>query len=154
MIERVLVAAVLSISAAAAMTAPAAAATAKAIVSIHGCYTNDAQSESIPAGTKLVIQTGWLTKTQSQQSVFRNALRMHVTVNNVALTNLASHWAAPFYSSSYKAWDTLWNYPLSVVGAGQQKAVVMSLTLTRTITDGFTTYPKGTTNYDCVITGT
>lgn len=129
----------------------AAAAPAKAYVNVPHCALDRNSAMSVPGGLDMNLYTTWVAKTKTEVHYYERYAKLAVTVGGHAIANTPSYWGVLYYDPYDGGWAARWEYDAGVLPGGQSMNVVMKITLTRTISDGFATYPKGTVTYNCAV---
>jgi hypothetical protein len=143
----------LSLIAVAALAAPVDAATPEALVNIYRCASYDNGSESVPGNTDVVVHWSWVAKTQKEVHQYLKALTLTTTINGVKIANAKSYFSPLFYDavSQPKGWSSVWTYNAGVISSGGQKVFRVTETLSRSVSDGWDTYPAGKNTFICTV---
>ena len=140
---------------AALVAAPVQAATYQARVSIPGCSVDANGSETVPAGTDVVVTTSWLTKTRSELTAYLKYVKLTVSVNSVTVPNVKSYWGERYFNTAGqdKGWEITWTYSAGVIGKNASMVVQAKYVQTKTLSDGWNTYPPSKQTDVCTVIG-
>lgn len=106
------------VAAVAAMTTGATASTSTT-VSFFDCTNYDNGQVTVPAGSTVTMQGGWVTKYLGQEYAFLQDVTVTASVNGTPITNTNSYWSAPEVFP-LGGWVTWWTYPTGItLDAGQ-----------------------------------
>jgi len=103
---------------------------------------NNGGSANVPAASVVTFWYGWGSKTQRQANQFVNRASVRFTVRGTAIANPNSYWGTPVQVEGGD-WVVSWRYPFGKLGTGNTARITMQLTLTRSVSDGYSTYPAG-----------
>jgi hypothetical protein len=140
--RRSLLATALSILAAFAVAVPAQAAQTT-IVNVYHCFNFEDGVMTVPPRSSLIIHYGWGTRTRKQALKFKNNVATSFTIDGESIGNTASYWGSPHRANPSDDWTLEWRYPHAKLGRGHLIHVTLEQTLKRDVSDGYTTWAKG-----------
>ncbi len=128
---------------------------------VTNVYFNCADDHNIgvPYGSRLVLRTGWATKTEKQLKAFLSGNVTRVVVDGLPVGNADQLWAKPVLGSGDAPWSSRWEYDTGrvITAFTQPFTVELQIVATKAGTDGFGTYNSGdilvSTGGPCLVAG-
>ena len=149
--NRVVLSAALATAALCSLSGPALAAAPKAIISTIYCESVGG-AQTVPAGTRLIINQYWGTATLAQQRAFRKNVTMRAKLDGVAITGANQYFQAPNYNGNTEAWNTTWSYPYHVMARDESVVIRTQLLFNKRTFDGWDYYNGPQRAVLCTIT--
>ena len=134
--------------------APVGAAT-PVNVNIQGCVSIYGGQEDVPRGKNINLTMGWGAKTQNRSNQFLQRVTTTASIDGTPISYPDSYWSAPELNSDGN-WYVYWTVPAGKLVHGQSMVVSLQWKFSRSVSDGYNTYPKGKFFHPalhCTITG-
>jgi len=109
----------------------------------YNCF--DDHNIGVPYGSRLVLRTGWATKTEKQLKGFLSGIVTRASVDGVPVGNADRYWSKPFLGTGEAPWTSRWEYDTGkvVTAFTQPFTVEFQVVATKAGTDGFGTWSAG-----------
>lgn len=125
----------------AAIGVSASSGSAPTVISFFPCVGPNGGSETVPAGTTVVLRAGWVAKSRGLIEDWFNDVTTTAALNGKPVANADSLWTSPISLDPY--WETNQYYSLGTLGAGQSETLTLHWTLSHPYWDGITFNPDG-----------
>lgn len=114
------------------------------VVKVYGNCVVD-HDIGVPYGSRLVLRTGWATKTENQLKGFLSGSATRAVVDGVPVGNANRYWGKPSLGTGEAPWASSWEYDTGrvITAFTQPFTVDFQVVATKAGTDGFGTWSAG-----------